>query len=174
MNSMPRKENIMTKLCSIAVAALSLAAAGTGLAFAQEFTIGNLTIDHPWSRATPAGAQVAAGYMVITNKGSETDRLVAGSTSVAGKVQIHEMAMKDGVMTMRPIAGGLAIEPGKSVTLAPGGYHVMFEELKAPLKQGEKFSASLEFQKTGKVNVTFDVQSVGAQNPMPAGSEHKM
>ena len=155
----------MTNFRRMAVLALWLVAAGEGPATAQEFKAGNLMIDHPWSRATPAGAQVAAGYMAIMNKGSEPDRLVGGSTSVAGKLEIHEMAMKDGVMTMRPVSGGLTIEPGKTVTLAPGGYHLMFVNLKSPLKQGEKFSASLEFQKAGKVDVTFEVQGVGAQSP---------
>ena len=81
------------------------------------------------------------------------------------------MAMKDGVATMRPVSGGLLIEPGKSVALAPGGYHIMFTDLKKPLKQGDKFAATLEFEKAGKVDVTFDVQAVGAQSPMPG---HKM
>lgn len=164
----------MTNFRRIAVLALWLVAAGEGPATAQEFKAGNLMIDHPWSRATPAGAQVAAGYMAIMNKGSEPDRLVGGSTSVAGKLEIHEMAMKDGVMTMRPVSGGLTIEPGKTVTLAPGGYHLMFVNLKSPLKQGEKFSASLEFQKAGKVDVTFEVQGVGAQSPMHGDGGHKM
>ena len=75
--------------------------------------------------------------MTIMNKGAAPDRLIGASTSVAGKVEVHEMAMKDAVMTMRPVPGGLAIEPGKSVTLAPGGYHLMLTELKAQLKQGK-------------------------------------
>jgi copper(I)-binding protein len=161
----------MRSFCKIAVAALGLAAAGLGSALGEEIKAGDLAIDSPWSRATPAGAKVAAGYMTIANKGSAPDRLIAVSTSVAGRVEIHEMAMKNGVMTMRPMAGGLSIEPGKTVTLAPGGYHVMFMDLKAPLKQGEKLPVTLEFEKAGKVNVTLDVQAVGAQSPMPG---HKM
>ena len=50
----------------------------------------------------------------------------------------------------------------------------MFEELKSPLKEGSKFTATLQFEKAGKVDVTFDVQGVGAQAPMPSGSEHDM
>jgi copper(I)-binding protein len=84
------------------------------------------------------------------------------------------MAMKDNVMTMRPMSGGLPIEPGKSVTLAPGSYHLMFENLKSPLKQGNKVKATLEFEKAGKVDVTFDVQAVGAQGPMPSHPDHDM
>jgi hypothetical protein len=140
-------------------------------ATAQEFKAGDLTIDRPWSRATPPGAKVAGGYMTIMNKGTAPDRLVGASTSAAGRVEIHEMSMKDNVMTMRPVSGGLAIEPGKSVALAPGGYHLMMMDLKAPLKKGDKLSATLEFEKAGKVEVTFDVQAVGAQSPSPPSGQ---
>ena len=161
----------MIPFSKIAIATLWLATVSLGPAMAEEIKAGDLAIDNPWSRATPAGAKVAAGYMTITNKGSAADRLIGGSTAAAGRVEVHEMAMKNGVMTMRPLTGGLPIEPGKTVTLAPGGYHVMFMDLKAPLKQGEKVPVTLEFEKAGKVNVTLDVQSVGAKSPMPG---HKM
>ena len=155
----------------VAILALSLVMASAASTAAQDIKAGDLSIDHPWSRATPTGAKVAAGYMTIMNKGATPDRLVGGSSSVASRIELHEMAMKDGVATMRPVSGGLLIEPGKSVTLAPGGYHIMFTDLKKPLKQGDKFAATLEFEKAGKVDVTFDVQAVGAQSPM---SGHKM
>ena len=98
----------MTAFCKIALAIFSLATAGVGATVAQEFKSGELTIDHPWSRATPTGAKVAAGYMTIMNKGAAPDRLIGASTSAAGRVELHEMAMKDGVMTMRPVSGGRA------------------------------------------------------------------
>jgi len=158
----------MTPFCKNLIIALLFATASLGPIVAQEFKAGDLTIDHPWSRATPGGAKVAAGYMTIVNKGTAPDRLIGGSTSVAGRIEIHEMAMKDGVATMRPVNGGLTIEPGKTVTLAPGGYHLMLQDLKAPLKQGDKVAATLEFEKAGKVDVTLDVQAVGAQNPKPS------
>ena len=158
---------------AIVGAALWLAAASLGSAVGQEIKAGDLAIDRPWSRATPAGAKVGAGYMTITNKGSAPDRLIGASTAAAGRVEIHEMAMKDGVMTMRPTSGGLPIEPGKTVTLAPGGYHFMLMDLKAPLKQGAKLPVTLEFEKAGKVNVTLDVQAVGAQQPAAGHSGHK-
>ena len=165
----------MTPFRKIAITVFWLVTAGVGVpAVAQEFKSGELSIDRPWMRATPAGAKVAAGYMTIMNKGAAPDRLIGASTSAAGRVEVHEMAMKDAVMTMRPVPGGLAIEPGKSVTLAPGGYHLMFMELKAQLKQGDKIPATLEFEKAGKVNVTFDVQSVGAQAPASGHPGHKM
>jgi copper(I)-binding protein len=75
------------------------------------------------------------------------------------------MTMKDGVMTMRPLEKGLTIEPGKTVKLAPGGYHLMMFDLKSPLKQGERLPVTLEFEKAGKVQVSLDVAGVGAQAP---------
>src|ERR1700682_1497179 len=90
---------------------------------AQEVKAGDLVITQAWSRATPGGAKVAGGYLTIENKGSAPDRLIGGSVDVAGRVEVHEMAVTNGVMTMRPLERGLTIEPGKTVKLAPGGYH---------------------------------------------------
>jgi copper(I)-binding protein len=127
-------------------------------------------ISHAWSRATPNGAKIAGGYLTIENKGTAVDRLVGGRGGSAGKVEVHEMAMNNGVMTMRPLDQGLAIEPGKTVKLAPGGYHLMIMDLKVPLKQGDKVPVTLEFEKAGKVNLSLDVQGVGAQAPSGAES----
>jgi copper(I)-binding protein len=139
-------------------------------ALAEEVKAGDLVITQAWSRATPGGAKVAGGYLTIENKGSAPDRLIGGSADVADKVEVHEMATNNGVMTMRPLDKGLAIEPGKAVKLAPGGYHLMLLDLKSPLKQGDKVSVKLEFEKAGKVKVSFDVQGVGAQGPTTSPS----
>jgi copper(I)-binding protein len=137
---------------------------------AQEIKAGDLVITQPWSRATPGGAKIAGGYLTIENKGTTPDRLTAASGDIAGKVEIHEMAMNNGVMTMRPLDKGLEIAPGKTVKLAPGGYHLMLMDLKNPLKQGEKVPLELQFEKAGKVALSLDVQGVGAQ--APAGHDH--
>lgn len=137
---------------------------------AQEVKAGDLVITQPWSRATPSGAKVAGGYLTIENKGTSPDRLISASGDIAGKVEIHEMAMNNGVMTMRPLDKGLVIEPGKTVKLAPGGYHVMLMDLKGPLRQGDKVPLALQFEKAGKVTLSLDVQGVGAQ--APAGGGH--
>ena len=134
-------------------------------AHAEEVKAGDLVITQAWSRATPGGAKVAGGYLTIENKGSAPDRLIGGSADLADKVQVHEMATNNGVMTMRPLDKGLAIEPGKTVKLAPGGYHLMLLDLKSPLKQGDKLPVTLEFEKAGKVNLSFDVEGIGAQGP---------
>ncbi|MGY8677027.1 copper chaperone PCu(A)C [Bradyrhizobium sp. UFLA05-153] len=160
----------MNKLSRIlALAALSaLAFAAPGRA--DDVKAGDLVITQAWSRATPGGAKVAGGYLTIENKGSAPDKLVGVSAEIAGKIEVHEMAMDNGVMKMRPLDKGLAIEPGKTVKLAPGGYHLMMQELKGPLKQGDRVPVTLQFEKAGKVAITLDVQAVGAQ--APGGGEH--
>jgi copper(I)-binding protein len=141
---------------------------------AEEVKAGDLVITQAWSRATPGGAKVGGGYLTIENKGSTSDRLLGGSADVADKVQVHEMAMNDGVMTMRPLDKGLVIEPGKTVKLAPGGYHLMLLDLKSPLKQGDKLPVTLEFERAGKVSLSLDVQGIGAQGPAGAGGRGNM
>ena len=130
---------------------------------------GDLVISQGWSRATPGGAKVGGGYLTIENQGSAPDRLIAVSGDVAGKIEIHEMAVKGGVMTMRALDNGLAIAPGKTVKFAPGGFHLMLIDLKTPLKQGDKVSVTLEFEKAGKVTASLDVQGVGAPGPAAQG-----
>ncbi len=142
--------------------ALSLLAAS---ARAEDVKAGDLVITQGWSRATPGGAKIGGGFLTIENKGSAPDKLIGASADVAGEVEVHEMAVKDGVMTMRPLERGLTIDPGKTVKLAPGGYHLMMMNLKSPLKQGDKVPLTLQFEKAGKVAVTLDVQGVGAKGP---------
>ena len=139
---------------------------------AQEVKAGDLVITQAWSRATPGGAKIAGGFLTIENKGAAPDRLTAVSGDVAGKVEIHEMAINNGVMTMRPLDKGLSIEPGKTVKLAPGGLHLMLMDLKSPLKQGDKVPLTLQFEKAGKVALSLEVQGVGAQAPGGAASGH--
>ncbi len=158
---------------SFALAALA-AALFTAPARAQEVKAGDLVISQAWSRATPNGAKIAGGYLTIENKGAVPDRLVGGSGDIAGKVEVHEMAMNNGVMTMRPLDKGLAIEPGKIVKFAPGGYHLMMFDLKGPFKQGDKVPVTLEFEKAGKVTLSLDVQGVGAQAPAGGSGSHMM
>ena len=85
---------------------LFVAALCAAPARAQEVKAGDLVITQAWTRATPNGAKIGGGYLTIENKGSTPDRLIGGSTDVASKLEVHEMAMKDGVMTMRPLDNG--------------------------------------------------------------------
>ena len=145
-----------------------------GAALAQQVKIGDIVLDHAWARATPGGAKVGGGYLTIENKGATPDKLIGGSTPAAAKVEVHEMAMNNGVMTMRPVKGGLSIPPGQSVTLAPGGYHLMMMELKGPLKKGDKVPVTLKFEKAGEVNVTFEIEGIGAMAPTAGQMDHQM
>jgi periplasmic copper chaperone A len=135
------------------------------LARAEDVKAGDLVISQAWSRATPNGAKIGSGYFTIENKGTTADRLIGVSGDISGKIEVHEMSMNNGVMKMRAVDGGLVIDPGKTVKLAPGGYHLMIMDLKNPLKQGDKVPLTLSFEKAGKVAVTLDVQGVGAQGP---------
>src|SRR5664280_2291209 len=92
-----------------------------GIGFSHAQSSSSISIEKPFSRATPGGSKVGAGYMTITNKGTAADRLVSASSPAAGKVEIHEMKMQDGIMKMRELAGGLPIEAGNAAALAPGG-----------------------------------------------------
>jgi periplasmic copper chaperone A len=141
---------------------------------AQEVKAGDLVITQAWTRATPGGAKIAGGYLTIENKGAAADRLIGGSAEVSDKIQVHEMAVNNGVMTMRPLDKGLVIEPGKIVKLAPGGYHLMLVDLKSPLKQGDKVLVTLEFEEAGKVKLSLDVQGVGAPGPGGSGGHMDM
>jgi periplasmic copper chaperone A len=145
---------------------VALVACVTGSsARAEEVKVGDLVITQAWSRATPGGAKIGSGYFTIENNGKTADRLESVTADIAGKIEVHEMSTDNGVMKMRPVEGGLTIDPGKTVKLAPGGYHLMIMDLKSPLKQGDKIPVTLEFEKAGKVAVTLDVQGVGAQGP---------
>jgi copper(I)-binding protein len=132
---------------------------------AQEFKAGDITIDKPWSRATPKGTSVGAGYLVIHNHGATPDKLTGGSADFAGEVAVHEMTMDNGVMRMREMKSGLEIPANGQVTLAPKGYHVMFTDLKRPLKKGESLKATLMFEHAGAIPVEFQVEGVGAAGP---------
>ena len=153
----------MKTIFTLTAAALVSASAMFSLpAQAQETKAGDLVISQPWSRATPGGAKVGGGYLVIENKGTTPDTLIGGTTAVASSVEVHEMAVTNGVMTMRQLKQGLPVEPGKSVTLKPGGYHLMLVGLKQPLKQGETVPVTLQFEKAGKVDLSFEVRAIGA------------
>ncbi|MGK9167947.1 copper chaperone PCu(A)C [Inquilinus limosus] len=162
--------SVMARL-RLAVLGVALALPAIGVAAAHEFKSGPIEVIHPWSRATPPAAKVGGGYAEIRNDGSEPDRLVSATAEIAGRVEIHEMAVKDGVMTMRPVEHGVPVPAGGAAALAPGGIHLMLMELKRPLKAGESFAGTLTFEKAGAVDVTFDVEPIGATGPGP-GAGH--
>ncbi|HEY4168857.1 MAG TPA: copper chaperone PCu(A)C [Reyranella sp.] len=139
-------------------------------AAAHDYKLGALEISQPWARATPPTAPTGGGYLSVKNTGTTPDRLISASSPAAGIVQVHEMKMEGNVMRMREIDGPLEIKPGETVTLAPGGMHLMMMGLKAPLKQGEKVPLTLVFEKAGKIDVELVVVPIGAT---PSAHEHK-
>ncbi|KMO28821.1 copper chaperone [Methylobacterium variabile] len=133
---------------------------------------GDLTITGPWIRATPGGAKVAGGYLQVTNTGTEPDRLVSAAIPLAARGEIHQMAMDKGVAKMAPVEAGLVIKPGETVVLKPGGYHLMFMDLKGPVKAGDTLEGSLTFARAGTVPVRFAVGAIGAAGPDAGGGHH--
>jgi periplasmic copper chaperone A len=160
----------MQKLGIFAAVVIMLSSA----AHAYDYKVGAIEIDQPWSRAVPKGASVAAGYMTIRNTGSEPDRLVSGSTPVAGKFEIHEMSMDNGVMRMRAVPDGVVIHPGETVEFKPQSFHIMMTGLKQPIVKGKSFKGSLVFEKAGAVDVDFTVEAVGAMAPSGEHDMHDM
>ena len=147
---------------------LCIASITPGAAAAQDVKAGSLTISAPWSRATPKGAAVAAGFLVIHNSSGSADRLLGGESEAAKEVQVHEMVMENQVMKMRQLVQGLEIPAGATVELKPGGNHMMLMGLARPLNQDDRYKMSLSFERAGKVVVDFRVGGVGG--PAPAAS----
>ena len=136
--------------------------AGTGAAEAHDYKVGDLTIDHPWTRATPPKARAGGAYMMIMNAGDAEDRLIGGSSPVAERIEIHEMAVENDVMRMREVEGGIAVPAGGSVELKPGGYHVMLMGLKEQLEEGQDIPLTLEFKDAGLIDVVLTTEAIGA------------
>lgn len=142
-----------------------IAAALTAFLSSSPAAAHDIAVKQAWSRATPKGAKVAGGYLTIENRGIQPDRLLSASSSVAAKIEIHQMTLQDGIMTMRSLDDGLTIPPDATVTLAPGGDHIMFVGLNAPFEEGQRIPVSLNFERAGKIDASFEVGSVGAKGP---------
>ena len=154
---------VASTLCTLALVAPA--------ALAADYKAGAIEIDHPWARATPSGAKVGAGYLKLTNTGATADRLVGATAAAAGRVEIHEMSMDNGVMKMRPLKDGVELQPGATVELKSGSYHLMMFDLKQPLKQGDHVKGTLTFEKAGPVDVEFAVEGVGGPPAAKSGTK---
>jgi len=118
-----------------------------------------IRIDKGWIRNAPAGRAVSAGYMTLCNTADEDDRLLAATSTIAKSTEIHEMRRGDaGQMQMRPLKSGLLLQPGKTVRLEPGGLHLMFIDLNAPLVPGETVALALTFERAGTIDLTLPVR----------------
>lgn len=135
-------------------------------ALSHDFKAGSLELKHPWSAKAPAVAPVLGGYVTIVNTGTQDDRLVGGTTSVPERFEIHESSIVDGVARMRPAKQGIEIPAGATLSLQPGGAHIMLVNPRQRPAEGEKFKATLEFEKAGSVEVEFVVQK-----PKPSSND---
>jgi len=126
----------------------------------QQFVFaGELEIKEPYILEAVPGAPVAGGYFEIINNTGADERLIGVEVDFAGTAQIHQMSMRDGIMTMRRLADGLPIGDGATGVLAPGGIHVMFMRLKKTMAAGEKYNVQLIFEKAGRRQVEFSVKA---------------
>lgn len=146
------------------LALLALVALLPAAAAAHDYTLGEITVDHPWSRASAGQAPNGAAYMTLTNDGESADFLIQAASPVAERVELHTHMMKDGVMEMRPVEE-IQVAPGDPTLLQPGGLHVMLIGLKAPLKKDETFPLTLTFKEAGSVTVEVKVAGPGAMGP---------
>jgi copper(I)-binding protein len=137
-------------------------ALGLGIATAAHAADTGITVEKPWARATAPSGTTGAAYLMIVNKGTTDDRLVAASTPVADKAELHSMTMDGTVMKMRPI-DAVDVKANAQAELKPGGLHVMLTGLKHQLKEGETFPLHLTFEKAGAVDVTVMVEKIGAK-----------
>jgi copper(I)-binding protein len=145
----------------------ALAAAVAAAAAANDYTLGTISVEHPHARATAPGQPVGGGYLAIVNRGPTADRLVGASApTVVQRVEVHEMRREGDVMRMREV-GAIALPPGRTVRLEPGGLHLMLMGLKAPLAAGQRFPMTLMFEKAGSLQVEVGVEA-DAATPMPA------
>ncbi|MAU95475.1 MULTISPECIES: copper chaperone PCu(A)C [Aurantimonadaceae] len=151
--------------------AFAISVALTGVTAAHEFKTGDLVIDHPWSRTTPSGARTGAGYVTVTNNGTETDRLVGGSAEISEGFELHTSVIVDSVAKMRPLTNGLTIPAGATVTLEPGGTHAMLTGIKEPIQKGKPFAGTLVFERAGEVPIEFMVEGFGVR-PEAAADAH--
>jgi copper(I)-binding protein len=151
-----------SKVLATMYAAVGMALCGSVMA--QNASVGSIKVENAYTRATAPGQQVAGGFLKIENKGG-ADQLISASSPAAGEVQLHEMAMDGNVMKMRQVKD-IPVPANGSVELKPGGLHLMFMNIKAPLAAGETVPVKLKFAKAGEVEVKMPVNSTAATAPM--------
>ena len=125
--------------------------------------IGDIAIEGAWTRQTPPRATVGGAYMTLRNEGAEDDVLLGGTVAFAERLEVHEMAVADGVMTMRMLPDGLPVPAGETVSLEPGGLHVMFIGIKETPMEGGTVDVTLSFAKAGEITLSLPIAAIGAR-----------
>ena len=152
----------LLKTLSIGILGLGFCGSLMAQDVSKTVTANAIKIENAYVRATAPGQQVAGGFLKIENKGT-ADQLVSASSPVAGEVQLHEMSMDGNVMKMRQVKD-IAVPANGAVELKPGGYHLMFLNLKGPFNAGQTVPVKLKFAKAGEVEVKLPVNAVGAMH----------
>jgi len=153
----------MNRILAIAVAGILAVMAGT--AVAKDFKAGDIVVSDVWARASASKMMKAgAAFAMLTTTGNEMDRLVAASAPVSERTELHTHLMENGIMKMRQVQA-IEVHPGEPTMLQPGGLHIMFINLRAPLEEGQQIPVTLTFEKAGQVVVTATVMGPGAKGP---------
>lgn len=129
---------------------------------ARSFQLGDLEIGYPFARAT--AGRTGAAYLSVANKGRTPDRLLSARTTEATATELHATVRDGEVMKMRP-AGIVDLPAGQTVRFEPGGLHVMLIGLVRPLKEGDRISLTLVFEKAGAIEVVVNVEKAGSAAP---------
>ncbi len=140
-----------------------------GCAAGQTFTARDISVTGAFTRATLPNARSGGGFMTISNAGTAPDRLIGAATGNAVRSEIHQMKMEGDMMKMNQVEGGLEIPAGDSVTLEPGGYHVMLMGLKQPLVADQCLDLTLSFEKAGDLPVQLNIGATDASAPAHPG-----
>ncbi len=135
---------------------LTAALAAAIAASAAAASVSSISVRNAWIRPAVAGMNGAA-YLVIDNRGPSADALVAAESPLAASVSLHRSMMVGSVMTMR-LLPAVAIPARGSVSLAPGGYHLMLERMKRTIRSGQQVPLRLTFRYAGAKDVELTVQ----------------
>lgn len=133
-------------------------------ASAHDMKHGEMMVEHPWARASAGPAKAGAAYMVLSNMGHDTDRLIGAKSMLADRTEVHNHIMDNGIMKMRQV-DAIEVAPGTPTILQPGGLHIMFMGLHKPFIEGQKLPMTLVFEKAGEIDIEFIVQGVSAKQP---------
>jgi periplasmic copper chaperone A len=151
------------------IAALAISAS----AFAHDYKVGDIRIDHPYARPTVAAQTAGAVYLSIENRGKNSDQLVSVMSPVSKSAEIHTMSMQGNVMKMREVPK-IEIKPAERIVMTPGhGYHIMLIGLKQPLKIGDSFPVSLRFKNAGSVETQVSVENKQSENAALPDGMHR-
>jgi copper(I)-binding protein len=134
------------------------------LALAASPVCAQVSVEQPWSRATPPGSKIGVGFMQLKNAGAAAERVVGVNSPLAGRVEMHVTTREGDVMRMRQVES-FDVPAGGSFDLKPGGAHLMLVDLHRPFKQGEKVPLTLKLEKGGELKVELTVEALGARRP---------